>query len=148
MIKQAQGSSRLFNPARLADDTVLALSSIERGEEVSAELLDEGIKLCDYLLNLFNELETPESQKEQWAFHSVRDKMALKESGVDVKSTREEVEATKEWLNHLKEGTSSYTPEKITKIQELLMNLTMPIWRGRTSEFRERKLKRGLFIHG
>ena len=82
------------------------------------------------------------------AFHTVRDdKVAFKESGVDVKSKREEIEDAKKWLNRLKED-SSYTPEKITKIQELLMNLTMPIWQGRTSEFRERKLKRGLFIHG
>ena len=67
-MKQAQESRRLFNPARLADDTVLALSSIGRGEKVSIEFLDEGIKLCDYLLSLFNELEIPESQKEQWLF--------------------------------------------------------------------------------
>jgi hypothetical protein len=140
--------NRLFNPARLADATVLALSAIERGDKVPPELLRGGIELCDYLISLFEELEVPQLVEEQWAFHRARDKKVLQESGIDIKSMHVKVNNAKEWINGLIQNPSSYTQEQIKNIQELLVTVTMPMWRIRASEFRERKLKRGLIIHG
>ena len=147
MKRHVRDSSRFFNPARLADEAVLALSSIERGREVSLEFLKEGIELCDYLVSLLGEA-SPQPERGRWAFHRTRDREALQESEIDIDIMRAKVEQAKEALERLIQDPSSHDAEQIGKTQERLMTLTMPLWRNRTSEFRERKLKRGLSIHG
>lgn len=140
---------QFVNPAKLADDTVLALSSVERGCEVSPELLEEGIKLCDYLIHLFQELKAPEIEREQWTFRAVRDdRKALRESGIDIDREYRRTEEVKKWISDLINNPSSHTQEEIKSIKAHLMTMTMPIWRNRASEFRERKMKRSLIVHG
>lgn len=141
--------NQILDPAKLADDTVLALSLVQRGSKVSPELLEEGIKLCEYLIQLFQELKTPEVEREQWTFHAVRDdRKALRESGIDIDRGHRKTEEVKKWISDLMNNPSSHTREEIEGIKEHLMNITMPIWQKRTSEFRERKLKRSLIVHG
>lgn len=135
--------------AKLADDAVLALSSVERGSKVAPELLEEGIKLCEHLVSLFQELKTPKIEREQWTFHAVRDdREALRESGIDIDSEHRKTEEVKKWIRDLIDDPSSHTPQEIGSIKEHLMSITMPIWQKRTSEFREKKIKRSLIVHG
>ena len=145
MTKHSQEFNRLVNPVKLADDTILALSSIERGVKVSPEFLREGIELCDYLITLLEELKAPEEPRAQLTFRAVRDdKKVLQESGIDIERVRE----VKKWINDLMKDPSRHTPEELKSMQEFLMTTTMPMWQNRTLEFRERKLKRGLIIRG
>jgi hypothetical protein len=140
--------NQFLDLAKLADDAVLALSSVERGSKVSLELLEEGIKLCEYLLYLFREMKTPEFERERWTFHSVRDdREALRESGIDMDREYTKTEEVKKWISELINNPSSHTREEIESIKEHLMTITMPIWQKRTSEFRERKMKRSLIVH-
>jgi len=145
MKQRNQEFNSLVNPVKLADDTILALSSIQRGVKVSPELLKEGIELCDYLITLLEELKAPEKQKTQLTFRTIRDdKKVLQEIGVDIKRVRE----LKKWIEDLIEDPSSHTSEELESMQEFLMTTTMPMWQNRTLEFREKKLKRGLIIRG
>jgi len=145
MTKNSQESNRLVDPVKLADNTVLALSSIQRGVEVSPEFLREGIELCDYLITLLEELRTPIEPRAQLTFRPLRDdKKVIQESGIDIERVRE----VKKWINDLMENPSSHTSEELESMQEFLMTTTMPMWQYRTLEFRERKLKRGLIIRG
>lgn len=145
MTKHSQEFNQLVNPVKLADDTIFALSSIERGGKVSPELLREGIELCDYLITLLDELKTPGELRTQLTFRAVRDdKKVLQESGIDIERVRE----VKKWINDLMKDPSRHTPEELKSMQEFLMTTTMPMWQNRTLEFRERKLKRGLIIRG
>jgi len=145
MTKHSQEFNQLVNPVKLADDTIFALSSIERGSKVSPELLRGGIELCDYLITLLEELKPPEKPLSQLTFRTVRDdKKVLQESGIDIKR----VQKVKEWINDLMEDPFSRTLEDLISMQEFLMTTTMPMWQNRTLEFREKKLKRGLIIHG
>jgi len=148
MSGHTQDLDRFSNPSKTADDIVLGLSLIEREGKVSPELLKEGIEFCDYLMNLLEEVRTPSSQKEQWISLTVRDKDAIKESMINIDDTISKLKNAKECLNKVIESSSSLTPEQIRNIQEILVNVTMPIWRKRTAEFREKKLKRGLIIDG
>lgn len=136
------------DPAKLADDTVLALSFIERGRKVPAELLENGVKLCDYLIQLLKESKTLQI-KEKGTFRAVRDETeALLESKIDIERELRKTEEVKSWINDLKDDPTSHTHEQIESIKEHLMTITMPIWRNRTVEFRERKMKRSLIVHG
>jgi hypothetical protein len=146
MIKYIRDLNQLVNPVKLADDAVFALSSIERGRKPSPELLKKGIELCDYLINLLEELKAPETQGPQSAFRAVRDddKKALQESGIDIDMVRR----VKNWINDLMKDPSSHTSEEIKNIKKFLITMTMPMWQNRTLEFRERKLKRRLIIRG
>lgn len=145
MTKYTKDLNRLVNPAKMADDTVLALSSIKRGGKVSSEFLKEGIELCDYLISLLEELKPLGAQKGQLTFRAVRDdKEALQESGIDIDTVRK----VRERINDLREDPSSHTNEEIKSMQELLMKTTMPMWQNRTIEFREKKLKRGFIVRG
>ncbi len=104
-----------------------------------------GIELCDYLITLLEELKPPEKPLSQLTFRTVRDdKKVLQESGIDIKR----VQKVKEWINDLMEDPFSHTLEDLISMQEFLMTTTMPMWQNRTLEFREKKLKRGLIIHG
>ena len=145
MIKRNREFNELVNPVKLADDTILALSSIQRGVRVSPELLKEGIELCDYLMTLLEELEAPREPRARLTFRTLRDdEKVLQESGIDIERVRE----VRNRINDLMENPSSYTSEELESIQEFLMTTTMPMWQNRTLEFRERKLKRGLIIRG
>jgi len=149
MERYSDNPNQFVDPAKLADDAVLALSSVERGSQVSPELLEEGIKLCEYLIHLFQELKTPEVEREQWTFHAVRDdRKALRESGIDIDREHKRTEEVKKWISDLMNNPSSHTRQEIESIKEHLMSITMPIWQKRTSEFRERKMKRSLIVHG
>lgn len=149
MERYSDNPNQFVDPAKLADDAVLALSSVERGSQVSPELLEEGIKLCEYLIHLFQELKTPEVEREQWTFHAVRDdRKALRESGIDIDREHKRTEEVKRWISDLMNNPSSHTRQEIESIKEHLMSITMPIWQKRSSEFRERKMKRSLIVHG
>ena len=141
MMKYPRG---LNKPAKLADETVFALSSIKRGAKTPAELLKGGIELCDYLIELLEKLESSEAKEGKLIFHSIRDddKTVLNENRIDIG----EVRKVKQWINDLMEDPSSHTSEEIEFIQNFLMTTTMPMWQNRTIEFRERKLKWGHII--
>lgn len=150
MERHSDRLNQFIDPAKAADDTVLALSSIERGREVAAELLEIGIKLCDYLIQLLRESKTPEVKEEEYACRGVRyvEIRALQQSKIDIDKEIDKTEQVREWINDLMKDPSSHTQEEITIIKEHLMTITMPIWRNRTVEFREREMKRGLVVHG
>jgi len=138
-----------LDPAKLADDAVLALSSVQRGSKVSSELLEEGIQLCDYLIHLFQELKAPQVETERLILRAVRDdRKALRESGIDIDKAYRKTKEVKKWISDLMHNPSSHSREEIESIKEHLMSITLPIWRHRTSEFRERKMKRSLIVHG
>ena len=149
MNKYGKESEEFFNPARLAYEAVLALSSIERGSKTSLELLKEGIKLCDYMINLFWEIKVPETEQQKWAFRSVRDdRKALRESGIDIDKELRRTKEARKWISELISDASSHSQQEIQSIKDHLLSITMPIWQSRTSEFRERKMKRSLIVHG
>ena len=149
MKEYSESPEQFSNPAKLADDTVLALASLERGAKVAPELLEEGIKLCDYLIHLIKQLKAPQVQGERWAFRAIRDDTrALGESGIDIDKANEKTEEVKKWISDLVDNPSSHSKEEIESIKEYLISITMPMWRSRTSEFRDRKMKRSLIIRG
>lgn len=141
---------QLTDPAKLADDTVLALSSIERGSKVPVELLENGVQLCDYLIQLLKESKLPQiKQEEEGTFRAVRDEAkALLKSKIDVDRELSRTEEVRNWISDLKDDQTSHTDEQVESIKEHLITITMPIWRSRTVEFRERKMKRSLIVHG
>jgi hypothetical protein len=149
MNKYAKESEELFNPAKLADEAVLALSYIERGSEASLEFLQGGLRLCDYVMHLLQAIKVPETEQQKWAFRSVHDdRKALKESGMDIDNELRRTKEVREWISDLIDDPSSHSQAEIRGIKEYLLSITMPIWQSRTSEFRERKMKRSLIIHG
>lgn len=136
----------LVNPVKLADDTVLALSMIERGTKVPPEELNKGIVLCNYLMKLFDEESEHEIEAQsKLIFRSISDdKKALMKSGIDVDTLKK----LKSWINDLIKDTTSHTPDEIRELQKLLIDATMRMWQNRTIEFREKKLRRRFIVSG
>jgi hypothetical protein len=148
MTKNEENLYEFVDPIRLADDTVLALSAIERGYSAPCELLKEGKQLCDYLLYLFQELKKPTVEGENWTFQMVNDdKEALLGKLNDIEKELKTVEEIKEWLSDLCHSPSSITKEQINNIKQYLIMITMPMWHKRTVQFRDRKMKRSLIFH-
>ncbi len=138
-------SKSVINPVKLADNTIFALSSIERGIEVDPQTLREGIDLCDYLIKLLEESECETEKKSKLTFRSIYDdRKALRESEIDLDKLR----ILKEWISDLLKDASSHTPEEISQLQKVLIDATMTMWQNRTIEFREKKLRRGFIISG
>ena len=135
--------NRLTNPVKLADNTIFALSSIERGNKVSPVPLKEGIELCDYLISLLKELKISKEKKTQLIFSTAdNDYKALQKIDID------KVRKTKKWIKDLMKNPLSHTKEEIKDLRKFLITVTMPMWQNRTLEFREMKLKQGLIIRG
>lgn len=143
MKKCIQSSNRFFNPVKLADDTVLALSAIKRGGKVAPEPLKEGVELCNYLITIFESKESM-PQREKWTFQAARDREILQESEFDSSNMVAKAKKVKEQIQGIVEQKLSLEAKQIENIQEFLMDTTMPLWRKRISEFREKKLKWGL----
>ena len=57
-------------------------------------------------------------------------------------------EEVRKWISDLTSDASSHSQKEIQSIKDYLLSITMPIWQNRTSEFRERKMKRSLMVHG
>lgn len=149
MKKYGKELEEFVNPAKLADEAVFALSSIERGSQTSLEFLQEGIELCDYMLHLFQGIKVPEAEQQKWAFRSVRDdREALQKSGIDIDRELRKTKEVRKWISDLIGDISSHSPEEIQSIKDHLLTITMPIWQNRISEFRERRMKRSLIVHG
>ncbi len=128
-----------INPVKLADDTVLALSSIKRNGKVSSEFLKKGIQLCEYLISLLEELKDFENQRPQLAFYAIRnDKNILHKHKIDI----DEVRKIREEINNLIKDHSSPDIKRIEYIQKFLIDATMPMWQIRNTEYREKNLKR------
>lgn len=143
MSRMKSYNKRLTNPVKLADNTIFALSSIERGNKVSPVLLREGIELCNYLISLLKELKISKEKKTQLIFSaSNNDYKALQEIDID------KVRKTKKWIEDLVKNPLSHTKEEINDLRKFLITVTMPMWQNRTLEFREMKLKQGLIIRG
>ena len=131
-----QNLEQFYNPVRIADELVLALSE---GGQISSKLLLDGIKLCEYLTSLLEEIKAPTSQKkEQWPFHALCDKNAFEEIDIDIDKMLVKIKDVRLLLNNLKENPASQKPEQINKIQEYLVTLTVPIWRKQNLEFRKK----------
>lgn len=135
-----------INPIKLADNTVLALASIERGEKASPKFLEGGIKLCDYMIDLLNEPKITEKRALSSAFRSIRDndKETLEESEIDI----QEVQEIKEEMQKILHSKSSLSPERLQYLQRFFIVKTMPMWQKRISEIRDIKLRRRRLILG
>ena len=143
MKNQNQIRDRIVNPVKLADNAVLTLSALERKDEVSEDRLNEAISLCDYLLQL---LESSPSEVIGVPTGSIieLDREALHKTEVKA----EDLHNVRNWLTDITNDRTSHGKEDLEEMQALLVKVTMPMWRSRTSEFRERKLRRSLILHG
>lgn len=136
MTTHFQNLERFYNPVRVADELVLALSE---GGQVPPKLFLDGIKLCEYLTNLLEEVKTSTSpKKEQWPFHALRDKNAFEEFEIDPDKMLEKIKDVNLLLNNYKENPALLKPEQINKIQEYLVTVTVPIWSKQNLEFRKK----------
>lgn len=136
MTMHFQNLERFYNPVRIADELVLALSE---GGQISPKLLLEGIKLCEYLTNLLEEVKTPTSHKEEtWPFHALSNKSAFEEIEIDIDQMLAKIKDVSSLLNNLKENPTLQKTEQINKIQEYLVTVTVPIWRKQNLEFRKK----------
>ncbi len=136
------------NPPKLADETVLALSSLLEGKDVSPVVLEEGVGLCKYLIKLLEGKDVPSPQWERWESYSTAVKKAFLESNIDQITMLKDLRSAMEGIKEILLNPSQKKPNQIKEIQMALINVTMPLWRIRTSDFRERKFKRGLIIRG
>jgi hypothetical protein len=111
-MKEYSDLTKFFDPAKLADDTVLALSWIQRGAKVSPELLEDGIKLCEYLIYLFQESNTRKAETEQWSFRVVLDdRKVLQDSVINMDKERRNAEEVCKWIKELINNPTSHTSE-------------------------------------
>ena len=83
-------------------------------------------------------------KREKWTFQAARDREILQESEFDSSNMVAKAKKVKEQIQGIVEQKLSLEAKQIENIQEFLMDTTMPLWRKRISEFREKKLKWGL----
>jgi hypothetical protein len=140
---------KFFDPAKLADDTVIALSDIERGTSANSDSINEGVRLCDYLLHLLQEADKSEVEERRSTFTTFEnDRKAFVENITDIEVERKVIQGMKRVLSDLIVDPSSHTKQEIDSIKQYFIKTTMPMWRNRTTEFRDRKMKRSLVIRG
>jgi hypothetical protein len=138
-------TNRTNNPSGLADQAVYALSSIIRDAQVSLEMLNKGVILCDYFITILDESELPDNEKSQLTFRASREDVEeLKNKEIDISKIQE----VKKLITDLMDNPKSHTPEEIRDVQQFLVITTMPMWQKRTIEFREKKLRKGLLVRG
>jgi hypothetical protein len=136
-----------LNHARIADDVVLMLRTREMHDENCSEALRRGSELCDFLLRLLHDTSSEECS-DYWRKLSAEYKMSLQEVNHGELKFLKELTIARDKLAELSSKPRTISPEEIVQVQKVLTLATMPLWKLRTSEFWDRKLKRGLLSHG
>jgi len=137
--------NQFLDPSRLAEDAVLALSQLQRGSEANIEMIDAGIRLCDYLMTFWKE---PSKDRGAFSSFSESDKNDLTEEGWNLEEVSQKAQGIKEQIAALKASPELFKEYDIDQIKEFLINVTTPIWHKRSSDFRDRKIKRSFIIRG
>jgi hypothetical protein len=132
-MKKILNTNKFINAVKLADDTILALSSLERGHKAPKGILEGGIKLCDYFLSVFQTQQITDIERDQSIlFHVARDTEAIiKKDKINIENEVEKITDIKKCLGDLISDPKSHNKEEIKTIQIYLIAKTTPIWQGR-----------------
>lgn len=134
--------------ASLADSAVIALGLFIRTGQKSIQQLKQGITLCEEILRCAADAGEAENvaagespRRKQLRATAIPDTFADKEAVTQVTQARDT-------LQRIIDEDAKFPESELSGIQEMFIEYTMPAWRKRHTEFRERKLKRRLKRYG
>jgi hypothetical protein len=145
MMQQREASQPQYGDlVRLADDAVIGLSSLARTGTIAKELLQEGVELCDMMLVLLGRRQNGVERKRIRAVRLESDQRTLRESGLKAEQVTSEARAARSALMSMIDGEPPPSVEEVSRMEAMFVSWTMPFWRARLGEFRERRERREL----
>jgi hypothetical protein len=121
-----------FNIVPRIDETIMDLSYIKNGEPISADKLNRGIDLIDKMFSMSGQLNERKGE-DKLGFSSIKEKRFVYSAKFNVEEYKSELENAKLSLKNLISTPSSIDTKELEKIQELLLKVSIPIWKEQVS---------------
>jgi len=133
--------SSALNVVSSIDELIMELTYIKNGIVPSNEKLKKGIEIIENMLSL-DEHPKEISAEDKSGFNPFQMKQFVYSDKYKVGEHREKLEQAKESINKIMANTGNLDKKDIEKTQELLLKISIPIWKEEVSILKPNKYKR------
>lgn len=122
------------------DDLIMELTHIKNGNDASIEKLNKGVEIIELIISL-SEKSTEKSAESKLGFNPFHDKQHYFSGEYDVIKYKAELERVKNEINKFIEHPANVKKSDIEIIQELLLKISVPIWKEEVSILKPKQYK-------
>lgn len=137
---RARKLNKEFNPVSIIDELIMELSYIKNGSTFSSEKLQKGIELIDHLLSLSNEPQE-EVVEDKLGFSPFQDKKYVYSEKYKIEEHKNELEKANGIIKKFIVKPTEFDKNDIENIQELLLKISLPIWKEQVSILKPNQFK-------
>jgi len=128
------------NPITVIDDLIMELSLIKNGQHPSIDKFQKAQELIIFLLNQTKELKEDLSDS-KLCFIQLQTKKKLSFTDTQLSEFKSELEKINNFLESNKNSLQTLKINEIDSIQELLLSISLPIWKEQISMLKPNQFK-------
>jgi len=129
-----------YNSLAIIDELIMELSYIRTGSNPSKEKLQKGIDAVEYLIKLSNE-PYEEMKEEKLGISPSQGTKYLYTGKYKIQEYKEDLYEAQENIKKLMETPATIDNENIEKFQELLLKISLPIWKEQITSISRNRFK-------
>jgi hypothetical protein len=137
---RARKLNKELNPVSIIDELIMELSYIKNGSTPSSEKLQKGIELIEHLISLSDESHE-EVVEDKLGFSPFQDKKYFYSGKYNIKEHKNKLEKAKEIIKKFIVKPAVFDKNDIENIQELLLKISLPIWKEQVSILKPNQFK-------
>ena len=132
--------SSQLNVVSTIDELIMELTYVKNGKAPSIEKLRKGVEVIENMLSLTQQPKEI-SAEDKFGFNPFQMKQFIYSGNYKVEEDKEKLEQAKESINQIITNPENSDKKDIEKIQELLLKISIPIWREEVSILKPNKFK-------
>ncbi len=129
-----------LNVVSTIDELIMELTYVKNGKAPSNEKLKKGVEIIENMLSL-TEQPKERSAEDKLGFNPFQMKQFFYSGKYKVEEHKEKLEQAKESIKKIIGNPDNSDKKDIEKIQELLLKLSIPIWKEEVSILKPNKYK-------
>lgn len=122
------------------DELIMELTYIKNGNTVSIDKLKKGMEIIELIIS-FSEKPKEKVSEEKLEFNPFHDRQQYYSGKYNVTEHKDELESAKESIKKFIEDPADADKSDIEKIQELLLKISVPIWKEEVSILKPKQYK-------
>lgn len=122
------------------DELIMELTYIKNGNPASIDKLNKGVEIIELIISL-SEKPKEKATESKLGFNSFHDRQEYYSGKYNVAEYKEELEKAKESIKKFIKNQADSHKDDIEKIQELLLKISVPIWKEEVSILKPKQYK-------
>lgn len=114
------------------DELIMELTYIKNGNTASIEKLNKGVEIIELIISL-SKKPTEKATEDKFEFNPFHDRQHYYSGRYNVAEYKDELERAKRKIKKFMENPTDSDKNDIEKIQELLLKISVPIWKKEVS---------------